>query len=274
MAEVHVTSWSEFLQAIQASGDTVHCPDGAVWDMNNIEPDGHIGTIRFDCDAVYGHNTTIKNLKYDGNIPFHSGFSLMTDLHWENILANTQENSKFFDREGTISSINDLSQMTLCKFSGFFTKTNTSEVASMVPIYGFKCYRCGINLEYPGYSLSLPAKLEYTNILAQLPNVQYLYGYNGTKPKSDFGAFFSNIVMVAPNCTVDWTSAYAVASVFRGRKERLTQFNGTVGGAYMSLYCTTDMQSMSNPRGVVGVTEEQLRDANYLQSIGFPIAVD
>ena len=71
--EVHVESWDEFLQAIQVSGNDVHCPNDAVWDMNEIAPDGIIGTIRFDCANVYGHNCTIKNLKYDGHINFHSG---------------------------------------------------------------------------------------------------------------------------------------------------------------------------------------------------------
>lgn len=273
MAEVHVTSWTEFLSAIQVSGDTVHCPEDAIWDMNEIEPDGHVGTIRFDCDNVYGHNCTIKNLKYDGTINFHSGFVLMSDLHWENVLSNALTGQSFMLHEGTISAVTDLSLMTLCKISGFFTKTDTSETTSCVPIKGFKCYRCGINLESPCGALTLPDKLDYTNFLAQLPNAARLYGYNGTRPNASFCANFSNIVTVAPNCTTDYSTANAAGCVFRGRKERLTQFASYVGGTYISLYCTTDMQAMENSRNVVGVTEAQLRDAAYLQSIGFPIGV-
>lgn len=274
MADVYVTSWQEFLQAIQVSGNTVHCPDGAIWDMNELEPNGHVGTIRFDCDNVYGHNTTIKNLRYDGSVNFHSGFVEMSDLHWENVLSNALSGSAFFYREGTISAITDLSQLTLCKISGFFTKTDTSATVACIPIRGFKCYRCGVNVESPCGSFTLPNKMDYTNYLAQLPNVQSLYGHNGTKPVSGFGAYFSNVVTVAPNCTYDYTTSYANGCVFRGRKERLTSFQKAAGTTYMNLYCTTDMQALVTPRGVVGVTEEQLRDASYLQNIGFPIAVD
>ena len=273
MAEVHVTSWAEFLQAVQVAGDDVHCPDGAVWDMNELEPDGHVGSISFSCATVYGHNTTIRNLRYDGKITFASGFTLMSDLHWENILANLGSNSRFFERQGTISAASDLSQMTLCKFSGFFTKTDTSANTAINPIYGFKLYRCGANVESPCGAFTLPYTMEYTNFLAQLPNVVYLYNIGGTRPSSDQLHYFCNIVTVAPNCTADYTTGNAMGSVFRGRKERLTAFAKPCGGTYMNLYCSTDMDAITNSQGVVGVTEAQLRDSSYLQNIGFPIGV-
>ena len=279
MADVVVNCWAEFLQAIQVSGDTVICPDGAIWDMNEIEPDGHIGTISVNCDAIYGHNTTIKNLKIDGYISFHSGFQIMSDLHFENVLANTLDKVGFLFREGTFSTsspVSSLSQMVLCRVSGFFTHTNVASTSyTTTPIRGFICYRCGINVESPCRGFTLPYKMQYTNFLAQLQNVESIYGsFLGTKPTAAFGAEFSNIVIVAPNCTYDYTTSYANGCVFRGRKERLTSFQKAAGTTNMSLYCTTDMQALVTPRGVVGVTEEQLRDANYLQNIGFPIAVD
>ena len=272
MAEVHVTSWTEFLQAIQVSGDDVNCPDGAVWDMNELAPDGFIGTIRFDCANVYGHNCTIKNLKYDGSIYFHSGFGEMSDFHWENILSNTGSSNYFFIREGTVSSASDLSQMTLCKISGFFTKT-TAGTQAIWPVKGFKLYRCGVNVESPCEAFGLPYTMEYTNFLAQLPNAYRIYPGSGGTLKSDSLLSFCNCVIVAPNCTIDGSTGNAIGSVFRGRKERLTAFQHNCGSAYMNLYCTTDMDAITNSKGVTGVTEAQLRDAAYLQSIGFPIGV-
>jgi hypothetical protein len=269
MAEVHVTSWPEFLQAIQASGDTVHCPDAAIWDMNELEPDGHIGAIRFDCDAVYGHNATIKNLRYDGQIQFHSGFQLISDLHWENVLSNSQNQNSCFAKSGSGQA-----QMTLCKISGYFTSTrNTNARYPVDPISGFKLYRCGINIESPAVAFNPPAKMEYTNFLCQLPNAQTIYAYAG-QGSPGMGHYFSSILTVAPNCVRDYSTAYASGCVFRGRKERLTSFWAPPESTYMSLYCTTDMQAMADSQGVIGVTEEQLRDANYLASIGFPMGVD
>ena len=272
MADVYVESWAEFLQAIQVSDDTVHCPENATWDMNELEPDGHIGTIRFDCDNVYGHNTTIKNLRYDGSVSFHSGFVEMSDLHWENILSNTGSSNNFFSREGTISSASDLSQMTLCKISGFFTKETASTQALWLA-RGFKLYRCGCNIESPCGAFGLPYTMEYTNFLAQLPNANRIYPGSGGTLKSDSLLSFCNCVIVAPNCTIDGSTGNAVGSVFRGRKERLTEYQYNCGSAYMNLYCTTDMDAITNSKGVTGVTEAQLRDAAYLQSIGFPIGV-
>lgn len=265
MADVVVNSWTEFLQAIQVSGDTVICPDSAVWDMNELEPDGHIGTIQFNCTTVYGHNTTIKNLKYDGQIKFRGGFQLVSDLHWENVLSNSMGDNACFHKDGS------LGQMTLCKISGFFTMSNGSRAID--PISGFKLYRCGINLESPIGGFNLPAKMEYTNFLAQLPNAGAIYVYGG-RGTPGMGHYFSNIVTVAPNVVEDYSPAFADGCVFRGRKERLTSFGTPCDNTYMNLYCTTDMQAMQNSQGVTGVTEEQLRDASYLQSIGFPIGVD
>lgn len=271
MADVIVNSWTEFLQAIQVSGDTVICPDNAIWDMNDIEPDGHIGTIQFNCHTVYGHNTTIKNLKYDGQINFSSGFQLMSDLHWENILANTGNISAFFLRDGTISSASDLSLMTLCKISGYFTQTGA---VNSKPISGFRCYRCGFNMESPiSGTFTLPDVLQYSNFISQIPNA-YDVRTASIGREYPFSHYFSNIVIVAPNAVADLTTVGANGCVFRGRKERLTKFDKYCGSDYMNLYCTTDMQAMENSRNVVGVTEEQLRDANYLASIGFPIGVD
>lgn len=269
MAEVHVTSWSEFLQAIQVSGDDVHCPENAVWDMNELAPDGFIGTIRFDCANVYGNNCTIKNLKFDGHINFHSGFGEMSDLHWENVIGNSGNNSAFFVRlSSDVQSPSGLSQITLCRISGFFTNSaNTID-----PISGFVCHRCGINIESTRSNFNMPAKMQYTNFIAQLPNASIIYAYAGTG-RQGFGHYFSNIITVAPNCINDFSTAGADGCVFRGRKERLGGFGRPCGSGYMNLYCTTDMDGITNSNGVVGVTEEQLRDAAYLQSIGFPIGV-
>lgn len=266
--DVYVNSWPEFLQAIQVSGDTVHCPDGAIWDMNELEPDGHVGAISFNCDNVYGHNTTVKNLRYNGQISFKSSFGEISDLHWENMISNSQNQNSCFIKSG-----NGQAQMTLCKISGYFTSTHNAETRYPVdPISGFKLYRCGINIESPAVAFNLPAKMEYTNFLCQLPNAQTIYAYAG-QGSPGMGHYFSSILTVAPNCTSDYSAAYANGCVFRGRKERLASFGRPPESTYMSLYCSTDMPAMANSQGVIGVTEDQLKDASYLQSIGFPIGV-
>lgn len=275
MADVYVTSWQEFLQAILVSGDTVHCPENAIWDMNNIEPDGHVGAIRFDCDNVYGHNTTIKNLKYDGQIIFKNGFVEISDLHWENMLVNTGTYDKkvIFLREGTWSSESDLVLMTLCKISGFFTKDDASSIyCEQLISKGIKHYRCGFNVESASHGrFNLPTLMEYCNFLAQLPDVRQIDANVTSEGRINYR--FSNIVIVGANITSDASFYGAVCSVFRGRKERLTGFSNASGG-YPSLYCTDDMPAVTEPgTGFIGVTESQLRDASYLQSIGFPIGV-
>ena len=60
---IEVTSWSELLQA--ASGDDptveINCPENAVWDLGESEPEGHTGTIKL-CGQINGRGTKIKNL--------------------------------------------------------------------------------------------------------------------------------------------------------------------------------------------------------------------
>ena len=274
MAEVHVTSWSQFLSAIQVSGDTVHCPEDAIWDMNELEPDGHIGNIRFDCDNVYGHNTTIKNLRYNGRIIFKDGFGVISDLHFENMVVDTGNKSEIFflDRQNRPNE-NEMVQMNLCRISGYFTNAGGgSQLNEQYFAKGIRCYRCGFNIELPlPGRFNLPGVMEYCNFVAQLPQktaIDVNYGYNWR-----INYRFSNIVIVAPNLTSDQSFAGAVCCVFRGRKERLTGL-ANVDTSYPSLYCTTDMAAVTDAKNVVGVTEAQLRDAAYLQSIGFPIGVD
>lgn len=58
MAEIQVTTFEEFVTACATSGAEVICPEGAVWDMNQIAPAG-APTVTVACAKIIGNGTTI-----------------------------------------------------------------------------------------------------------------------------------------------------------------------------------------------------------------------
>ena len=59
MAEVQVSNWAEFVEAIAVSGDTVILPEEAEWNMAEILPYGLQSNVSFACRKIEGNGTRI-----------------------------------------------------------------------------------------------------------------------------------------------------------------------------------------------------------------------
>ena len=116
MATVNVSNWAEFVSAIQVAGDTVVCPENAVWDMNEILPYGLDSAYTATCAKIEGRGTTIKNLHAaQGFILFSGNDTLQSDkLHVENFIVDS---GGLF---GASSSVNNIHHL---------DKTETEEVS-------------------------------------------------------------------------------------------------------------------------------------------------
>lgn len=268
MADVYVNSWPEFLEAIAESGSNVICPEKAVWDMNEFEPEGHSGTLRFECDNVYGNGTTIKNMMHSGSIQFQQNFLFSESLNWENLVISS---GPFFVRDGSTSySKESCSKFRTCRISGITSANGyTLDFAR-----SFVFHRCSFNVESSSsVTFYIPLGMEYCNFVANWPHARGI----GQASIASVGAsapYFSRLIITTSSVTGDSTSNNATACIFKGRKDR-AESTSNANTQYPSLYSLEDYPAMARPgTRMIGVTEAQLKDAAYLSSIGFPIGVD
>lgn len=259
MATVNVSTFNEFYTAVQVSGDTVVCPEGAVWDMNEIDPLNTITSLSIKAD-VSGNGTTIKN--FHGNDISISSNRTIDQLHMDNFYLTS---NKSFNAPN-----NSFAYITRSKISCQLGMNVETFLANVIPT------QCAINVAFQksgendirwSYTNS-PHVGRYNRIKANCPNATIL-----NDAKWDISD--SEIIIDAPLAT---------------RIYRLYLYNCTIRGNLQSLTSSAASSAASNFNVITGVsdsfptyaesgvlvkvTDAQMRDAAYLQSIGFQIGSD
>lgn len=271
MATVNVSTWSEFMAAVQVSGDTVNCAQNAVWDFNELYPGGWgYGAqgrfyIETRCAKIIGNGAKILNAHtYDNIFYFRSGCEI-SDFGIENFVAE----------KGLIwYSDSAQFQFSRCRFSGLLGEYPGS--GDYAALYGkgggsTKFYSCAFTLESAtqrafriGWLANNDNDLKkYCRIRLYLPNST---GYAGEITE------FSRVDVDCPAQTVLYTPG-ASGNIYGGDLPLVASVSGSTG-QFINLFDSDTMPNLTGTAGVVGVTEAQLHDADYLSSIGFPIGVD
>lgn len=261
MATVSVNTWSEFVAAVAVTGDTVVCPEGAIWDMNQIAPEGVSG-FQINCAEIQGQCTEITNLRLKSGITLAGNAAQTVDaLHLTNLICET--GAPF----GCTASVGTEARFSGCKFSGILPQN--AQYFCTVSRKNAYFSRCSFALEY-GYSGSSAAAISQTSasltlcrVNVQLPNGSLFYHY----------ASWSYVRIDCPAMR----NLYIIngaANVYDGDLPQLTGVIGTASATYPSVYNADSMPQFSGAANVLGVTEAQLRDPAYLASIGFPIGVE
>lgn len=267
MATVSVNSWSDFVQAVAVSGDTVVCPEGAIWDMNEIAPDGIAG-FPVNCADIQGQGTEIKNLRVSSPILIQ-GTTLnqaISELHITNFVA---ESGPLFTASGNTNGM--YATFSGCKFSGLLPQ-NARYFLQHNRKYGVFS-RCAFTLDMQHNAAQAamicdkytygPYPLKFCRVNVQLPNGVLFYPF----------AEWSYIRVDCPGM-VKLNLSGAAANVYDGDLPQLTGVTGTASATYPSVYNSDSMPNFAGATNVIGVTEAQLHDAAYLSSIGFPIGVE
>lgn len=270
---IEVTSWAEFLEA--ASGDDptveINLPENAEWDLGEIEPEGHTGAIKL-CGIINGRGTKIKNLVLDvgstGYMFFVHGTTY--DLHFVDGVWRT-------DLYVIVRLNGDDSSVQLCTFSASIQRSGgTVYVFDKQNASSALVYRCAFNLEL---SLATGVTVFSWNIIGQYNNIK-LSGsritsvtanmVNGTQRlgKSEY----SYIILDTPAVTALAFPMFN-SSLLRCTGANVMDLSG-VSGDYVSVACSSDFPNASQvAQSLELCSESQLRDAAYLQSVGFPIGV-
>ena len=256
MADVYVNTWAEFLEAVATEGNTVICPSQAIWDMNEIEPEGVTALPTVKCTSIQGNGTEIRNLKTTTYFPLEMPYvQSVNNLHFVNFIA---DNGVFF--------ISHSGHMWFhgCKFSGLCgaqalgvivcgTNQNASadrcsflidaQRAGAFHAVNMTAKFCRFSIAVPNGTFTMPYNLQWCYVRADTPLQQ------GICP------------------------AGSLACVFDGDMQNVTQAQEP-SHTYISIFNKSSMPGLQESEYLKGVTTEQLLNADYLYSIGFPIGVD
>ena len=245
-----VDTWEDFVTAVGTAGAYVEVTPDTEWDFNAIAPEG-APTVDVLAAHVDGHGCTLKNVRADnvflnfraGNATTFENFSII------DFLANSAifffGSSQTFTIRGTALTGVQTGSGTLYRNKGniVFQANSNSGCGFRVNCRGGDLFSGSYSHSFTDTFFSLSGGNVGTNTATcgQLINC-YIEGECGTVFTQ--GSSRNTIV----NCTAQ-----------------------TVNARGTNMLANSD--KCSNITGGTAVTDEQMRDAAYLSSIGFPIGV-
>jgi hypothetical protein len=249
MATVNVTNFQEFIEAVAVVGDTVTCPVNAVWDMNEIDPLNTIGTITINANVV-GNNTEIRNFR--GRCACR--WEIVIDaLHFINCLCES-ENKGFLGASSPFTVQNCKISCELSASAQLFSD-NASFLRCALTISA-EISRSGKERIFSGSQ----TRSRYCRVKINAPNAVDLGNY-GYWNFSD-----SEFIVSAP-----------LSTFLTGRMQRCTVRGDLPLVASTEVGLTNNFSVIVAPsftatnKNFKTVTDEQLKDVDYLASIGFVI---
>lgn len=252
-------TWSELISVSISDNVYIELPSAAgVFDMNNIYPEGITDTITLK-GHIKGNDWAIRNASYRGGSKcFEIGTSLKEKLHFLNCYA-LLTGGYFIGTSNSIpSGANVFSQ---CKFSG-----RVSASGPTTPYFSWigrqaAFYRCSLNVILENTMLDY-AMYRYCNINAKITGSQgsgYLQLDNsyltGKIDRLQMQRYSNNYV---GDSVIDCTISDSVVWDSGTPQHLLINSDKVASG-------------ITIPSALTSVTTSQLKDAEYLSSIGFPI---
>lgn len=261
MATVNVSTFNEFYTAVQVSGDTVVCPEGAVWDMNEIDPLSEIQSISVNSDVV-GNGTTIKNFRGNGIVI--TTYRTIDQLHMENFYFGSNKSIDTDYKEAH-------AYITRSRISAQLGMNVEVFLSNVIPT------QCAINVAFQksgendirwSYADGGIITGRYNRIKASCPNATILN--DGRWHISD-----SEIIIDAPLATRIYRNNLTNCTI-RGNLQSLTSSAASSAARDFNVITGVSESFPTYAEGgiLVKVSDAQMRDAAYLQSIGFQIGSD
>ena len=263
MATVNVSTWPEFVQAVGVAGDTVVLPDKAEWDMNELYPEGYTGIISMKCSQINGNGTKIRNLHLFGYFVKNS-----------NITINDLEMTNFVVEPGgtNLSVFIGFSQLNLhnCIFSGLCG----SSVSNFS--YGYlNLDRVSMNINFTtsrnAFGIFPVNEAKYSRIRQSIPNaiITDAFVRFGTCKFCEIDVYMPQLAAGKLN-----VSDLSACKLLGGYGSATFYVNSaSTGRDFPSIYLTDAIPESGDGQYMHGVTRDQMRDAAYLASLGFPVGV-
>ena len=267
MADVYVNSWSEFLTEIATSGNVVHLPENAVWDMNEIAPSGVSGEIRIACSAIRGHGTRIKNLRLSGFFRVTAQYITINDLFLTDMIADRPSSSYPAVFWGNVFFVG-------CAISAIVSDGYYDLVRYTTNYDAYFAEKCSIYIEATNSNFSLYSMGSNGSKYCRLE----LHAPNSTNGSGLGKCLYCECVAYIPNAEVVSSSYFRGGCTVRGNMKQASE-STWVGNwdAAVSVYDIDmfgDGYTPKYPQYFVACTDEQLKNPEYLRSKGFPIVVN
>lgn len=263
MAQVSVTSLEEFVAAVAVAGDTVVCPEGADWDANDTYPDGYSGNLTWNA-AVLGNGTTIRNLHLYGRFATGQNVRPYTDaLRIVDLIGSAPS--------GGGGLFNGNYHFTNCAASAVLNANYQEIVNWNAGSTALLANACSFNIDAAGgFDTLSMGKVRYCRFELHLPNSTW-YPYYASSEKCEE----SELAIYAPNAGGLYSNQFPGCIIHGELPNTQELASGGSWSGDMTLYSTDGLPNFSpyDPVHCVGVTDAQLRDPEYLRSIGFPIAI-
>lgn len=227
-------TWDEFVTAVGKSGVYVSLPEGGGTFDMNEIAPEGGIMIEIKCTEIQGNDWVIKNA-YNISFNISSGYKKISRLHFLNFY---HMRNLHFINNGSDSTISE------CKFSGISTSPSSYSVISNGTLR-----RCSFN-----FKLIDKAHRSLSNLKLYFCKVAIDHSDSTSTYSEDENMYYYNCFFEHK------TNANNRKLYFAGNSSILH----SDAGNYI----------LSANGEKISVTEDQLKDAAYLQSIGFPIAGD
>lgn len=292
-----VDNWNDFISlayANQSKYIRFADADNKIIDMNDVNPNGYSGQITIKANVDF-NGWTIRNLRGNTSIPLlgiHQGQSYnsfnvtLKNGNFENIYQTaTSENGAVLGRTNTrnvtISNLTDTVTFSNMSFSGDIISEsdnvcllcqNKEPVASYVKnrsVYNFN--GCAFNFHTNAKSIYLfgAATLNDCNVKVDAPianSVDINKLYVTANPASNTNSLFT---INAPNAKINFSDSSKIKTT--ASVGLITALSLSSVGQLFATIANSDTTSIDTATGIIPCTTEQLKNAEYLQSIGFPI---
>lgn len=266
------TTWEEFLSCTATDGIYTELPEGGgTFDMNDYYPEGITTEIPLR-GFINGNGWVIKNARYEGSLwafvmSQGSSSGQIKSLNFEDFRVTTNGgNACLIAVSGYYMYSGRMLEQ--CKFSG---RCDTFSGSYSSVLYGggytSEVYRCSFNIEYSGVfspeaSGNWMTQFKYCNF-----RLKDLDAGSTVIPTLCLNNSYLEGDMYGLSCLTT-SGIVTTESVVNAN------ISGTIRNEYAAgskALVNTDKYSGTLPSGCIGVTTEQLTDAEYLASIGFPI---
>lgn len=278
-----VDTWADFVTAVGKSDVYVECAEGTVWDMNDIAPDGISSRINIYAKSINGNGVIIKKLYFTSNASFF--FANSTSVTGVDFLDSLVESGTFIYRSGSAT-------FQECRFSGIIQDStffyNTANSSAYIK-------RSSINLQFQGNSLLccgyyVGNGIGGRPIICENCNVRLSGNSTHSSAITSYDSNYKYNLITFENCLISGVNPFKYLYV------SWAWSSGTYSSKYsvFDIVCSSGQSIINAPRyssivnciinsdklngatvdtAIKKVTDDQLHDASYLQSIGFPIGV-
>ena len=272
------STWAEFVTAIGTASAYVSVPEGTVWDMNEIQPTGITSAITVAAYRVDGNGSEIRNLFFNGGyftMPTNpsTNYHTFADFIFSNVLI---ESGSSFVRTPSTSNWQYFT-LSGCKVSckiidGCFAKWGNSGQSQHILLSG-----TSLNADISGNGTIAYRESATYGLILWLTNANIMLSGRmaGSANNADIVANNSlirgdwNTVSGLRFSTSEHTSQYSILDVDIPASSYL-QSNGSLNKVLVNSDKIASGATVSS--GFTQVTDAQLHNAAYLDSIGFPIA--